>query len=95
MRERQEHSHQVQMKDRKALELTGILGVECFDSDQFIVDTPLGFLHIRGRELHIKSLNLTEKKLSIEGRVDDLTYRTSVNIGRRKRKQSIVGRILK
>lgn len=95
MRERQETSHQVQMKNRELLEMKGILGIECFDSDQFIVDTPLGFLHIHGQGLTIQKLDLREKVLSISGQVDHLSYLQSVVVGKRKRKQSLLGRIFK
>ncbi|WP_044641829.1 sporulation protein YabP [Risungbinella massiliensis] len=95
MRGRTELSHRVQLQNRNVLEMTGILSVECFDSNEFIVETPQGFLHIRGRDLHIKSLDLNDQQLSIQGEVNDLSYLQSVEVGKTKRKQSMLGRIFK
>lgn len=66
--------HDVRMQNRKHLDLTGVLNVESFDSEEFLLQTELGHLTIRGQNLHIKNLNLEEGLLSIEGLVSSLVY---------------------
>lgn len=41
--------HHVYLKDRKTLELTGIKKIESFDSLEFLIETSLGYLNIKGR----------------------------------------------
>jgi sporulation protein YabP len=66
--------HDLRMQNRKQLDLTGVLNVESFDSEEFLLQTELGHLTIRGQNLHIKNLNLEEGLLSIEGLVSSLAY---------------------
>ncbi|MFB5269028.1 sporulation protein YabP [Paenibacillus enshidis] len=66
--------HDLRMQNRKQLDLTGVLNVESFDSEEFLLQTELGHLTIRGQNLHIKNLNLEEGLLSIEGLISSLAY---------------------
>ncbi|GLX71465.1 sporulation protein YabP [Paenibacillus glycanilyticus] len=65
---------EVKMLNRKLLEITGVLNVESFDSEEFLLDTDLGFLMIKGQNLHIKHLNLEQNLVAIEGFVHSLAY---------------------
>ncbi|WP_425288595.1 sporulation protein YabP [Salibacterium halotolerans] len=66
--------HEVVMKSRESLEITGVKEVESFDNEEFLLETSMGFLSIRGNQLHIKNLDVHEGVISIEGKVDDLVY---------------------
>ena len=50
--------HDLVMPNRKALEVTGVIRVDSFDSEEFLLNTDCGFLGTRGQDLHIKSLDL-------------------------------------
>ncbi|MUT67688.1 sporulation protein YabP [Paenibacillus sp. NEAU-GSW1] len=65
---------EVKMLNRKLLELSGVLNVESFDSEEFLLETELGFLTIKGQNLHIKHLNLEQGLVAIEGFVHSLAY---------------------
>ncbi|GFR38418.1 sporulation protein YabP [Insulibacter thermoxylanivorax] len=65
---------EIKMLNRKLLEISGVLNVESFDSEEFLLETECGFLTIRGSNLHIKNLNLEQGLVAIEGLVNDLTY---------------------
>ncbi|WP_209978405.1 sporulation protein YabP [Paenibacillus eucommiae] len=62
------------MLNRKLLEISGVLNVESFDSEEFVLETELGFLTIKGQNLHIKNLSLEQGLVVIEGTVNGLTY---------------------
>ncbi|WP_211749454.1 sporulation protein YabP [Paenibacillus sp. Marseille-Q4541] len=66
--------HSLSMQNRKLLDITGVMNVESFDSEEFLLKTELGHLTIRGQNLHIKNLSLEEGLLSIEGYVSSLAY---------------------
>lgn len=66
--------HSLSMQNRKLLDMTGVINVESFDSEEFLLKTELGHLTIRGQNLHIKNLSLEEGLLSIEGYVSSLLY---------------------
>jgi len=65
---------EVKMLNRKLLEISGVLNVESFDSEEFLLETECGFLTIRGKNLHIKNLSLEQGLVAIEGMVDELAY---------------------
>lgn len=68
--------HHVYLKDRKTLELTGIKKIESFDSLEFLIETSLGYLNIKGSDLHLCVL-IKRKKRSVlkEILMRFLTYR--------------------
>ncbi|EGL81871.1 sporulation protein YabP [Caldalkalibacillus thermarum TA2.A1] len=66
--------HEVKMVNRKQLDLTGVINVESFDSEEFLLETEAGFLAIRGQNLHMKSLNVERGLVSIEGLVLEMVY---------------------
>lgn len=66
--------HHVNVLNRQYVEVTGVLQVESFDSEHFILQTPYGSFSIRGENLHIKTLNLEDGIVIIEGVVTDFGY---------------------
>ncbi|MCC3380853.1 sporulation protein YabP [Paenibacillus farraposensis] len=66
--------HDLHMQSRKQLDISGVSNVESFDSEEFLLQTELGHLTIRGQHLHIKNLSLEEGLLSIEGQIHSLVY---------------------
>ncbi|UOE94198.1 MULTISPECIES: sporulation protein YabP [Bacillaceae] len=66
--------HDITLKGRKKLDITGVKQVESFDNEEFLLETEMGFLSIRGQNLHMKNLNVEQGLVSIEGRIYDLVY---------------------
>jgi sporulation protein YabP len=66
--------HDVMMKGRRLLEITGVKQVESFDSEEFLLETVMGFLAIKGENLQMKNLDVDKGIVSIKGRVFDLVY---------------------
>ena len=65
---------EIKMLNRKLLEITGVLNVESFDSEEFLLETECGYLVINGKNLHIKNLNLEQGLVAIEGFVNAMSY---------------------
>jgi sporulation protein YabP len=86
--------HQITLIDRKTLRITGVTSVESFDSEEFLLDTDCGFLGIRGRELHIKSLDLEQGNIFIEGYFLDISY-LDANPPKIEKSKSLLGRLLR
>ncbi|MCM3786503.1 sporulation protein YabP [Neobacillus mesonae] len=74
MEHTKQKQHSLSIQNRKLLDITGVINVESFDSEEFLLKTELGHLTIRGNNLHIKNLSLEEGLLSIEGYVSSLVY---------------------
>ena len=66
--------HEIVMTNRNTLDVSGVTRVESFDSEEFLLQTDYGYLGIRGQGLHIKTLDLDQGRVSIEGQISDMSY---------------------
>ncbi|MBS4179723.1 sporulation protein YabP [Lederbergia citrea] len=66
--------HDVIMRGRKLLDITGVKQVESFDNEEFLLETSMGFLAIRGQNLQMKNLDVDKGIVSIKGKIYDLVY---------------------
>ncbi len=67
--------HDVVMRGRKLLEITGVKQVESFDNEEFLLETSMGFLAIKGQNLQMKNLDVDKGIVSIKGsRIFELVY---------------------
>ena len=66
--------HQLIMQDRKRLDVSGVTDVDCFDDTTVVAFTSLGKLIVKGEGLQVHHLELEGGNLSLEGRVDTLSY---------------------
>jgi sporulation protein YabP len=66
--------HDVVMRGRKILDITGVKQVESFDNEEFLLETSMGFLAIKGQNLQMKNLDVEKGIVSIKGKIFDLVY---------------------
>ena len=86
---RQAGGHKIWLSGRKNGTITGICDVLSFDETEIQMDTEMGMLTIKGKNLHLCKLNLEKGEADLEGQVDSLIY--SAKGPKRKRD----GRLLK
>lgn len=85
--------HSCLMQNRSAVGLTGVREVVSFDESQVVMDTDMGLLTLKGKELHVSRLTVEKGEVDVEGSVDSLTY--SSNEAYHKSGQSILSRLFK
>lgn len=66
--------HDISMRGRRLLDITGVKQVESFDNEEFLLETVMGFLAVRGQNLQMKNLDVDKGVVSIKGKVFELTY---------------------
>jgi len=94
MEEKQmQRAHKVVVVGRKSGTISGISDVLSFDENEIVLDTDMGLLTIKGKELHISRLSLELGEADMEGKVDSLVY--SERGHRKKQEGSWVRRLLK
>jgi sporulation protein YabP len=69
-----EKEHDVIMRGRRLLDITGVKQVESFDNEEFLLETVMGFLAIKGQNLQMKNLDVDKGIVSIKGKIFDLVY---------------------
>ncbi|RPF51210.1 sporulation protein YabP [Aquisalibacillus elongatus] len=69
-----EKDHELKLINRRRLELRGVKDVDSFDTEEFLLQTTLGYLVVRGENLHMKNLNVEEGLLTIQGKIEAFSY---------------------
>ena len=72
--EESKNKHQVILKNREKVMVSGAAEVDSFDEHQVVLITELGVLVIKGSGLHIQSLNVESGDVSIDGRIEAVDY---------------------
>lgn len=86
-------NHGISLSERKNIVVTGVKKIESFDNEEFLMDTTLGFLTIKGSELEIIKLDTYQGNVSIKGRIDSLVY--SDNSHLKSKDESFLGKLFK
>lgn len=71
---RTQTDHSVKMNNRKNLEITGVKEVDSFDNEEFLLETVMGYLIVRGQNLQLKNLDVSEGSVTIKGKIYELSY---------------------
>ncbi|MGG3841412.1 sporulation protein YabP [Anoxybacillus kestanbolensis] len=66
--------HDMVMRGRRTLEITGVKQVESFDNEEFLLETVMGFLSIKGQNLQMKNLDVEKGIVSIKGKIFEIVY---------------------
>ncbi|MGP4063142.1 sporulation protein YabP [Halobacillus litoralis] len=73
-RSEQPVEHNVKIWNRRNIEISGVKEVDSFDSEEFLLQTSMGYLVIRGNNLQMKNLDLDSGVVSIKGKIYEMTY---------------------
>ena len=86
-------NHGISIAERKNIIVTGVKKIESFDSDEFLMDTTLGYLSIKGSELEIVKLDTYQGNVSIKGLVDNINYLD--DFSKKNKENSFIGKLFK
>ena len=74
------NNHNISLSDRKNLIVTGIIKIENFDDEEFVMVTSMGNLTVKGNELELVKLDTNQGNISIKGNINSLEYSPSNKI---------------
>ena len=66
--------HELSLKERRALTMTGVTEVVSFEEHAVVLRTALGTLIVQGRDLQLKTLSLEGGQVAVEGSISALIY---------------------
>ena len=67
-------NHSVQINERKNCLLTGVKRIENFNEQEFLIETSMGFILIKGENLELLKLDTFQGTVSIKGKVNSMNY---------------------
>lgn len=66
--------HNVVLKDRKVLELTGVKQIDSFDASEFLLETAQGWMLVQGKDLTLGKLDTERGDVVIRGIIESMSY---------------------
>ena len=66
--------HKVLLTNRKNGSFSGILDVLAFDMTEILLETEMGMLTIKGKDLHVNRLNLEKGEVDVAGKIDSFPF---------------------
>ncbi len=73
-RELSSFNHSINVVERKNAFITGVKKVESFDNEEFLLETVMGYLAIKGEDLELFKLDTLQGNVSIKGIIKSMDY---------------------
>lgn len=86
-------NHNLGLSDRKTLSISGVKKIENFDEQEFLLNTSMGHLMIKGEGLELLKMDSISGNVSIKGFVNSLSYIDDIK--KKDRENSIFNRLFK
>jgi len=67
-------THQISLKNRESMEVSGVTDVISFDERSVILNTVCGNMAVDGTALHIHVLSMEQGLVTMDGKIDSVTY---------------------
>lgn len=84
--------HNIVLKDRKVLELTGVKQIDSFDATEFLLETAQGWMVVQGKDLTLGKLDTERGDVIIRGLIETMSY---VSNKKGNGKDSMISKIFK
>ena len=77
-------THSISINERKNIVVTGVKKIDSFDDEEFLMETTMGYIIIKGSNLEIIKLDTYQGNVSIKGKINSLSY---METGNKKEKE--------
>ncbi len=67
-------NHSISVVERKNILITGVKKVDSFDNEEFLVETIMGYLALKGQDLELVKLDTIQGSVTIKGLVNSFDY---------------------
>ena len=85
-------SHELKLLERREISLTGIKKITSFDSEEFLLESNMGFILIKGSNLEIMRLDTHDGNVKIKGKINSFTY---LDNKEKPKEESILSKLFK
>lgn len=85
-------THSVSINERKTISITGVKKIDSFDNLEFLMDTVMGYVSIKGEDLEIIKLDTFQGNVSIKGKINSYVYTDG---GRKSKDEGFFGKLFK
>ena len=86
-------NHSISIQERKNILITGVKKIDSFDDEEFLLETNMGYIVIKGEDLEIVKLDTYQGNVSIKGKINSLIYME--NSDKKEKENSIFNKLFK
>lgn len=87
------YTHGISLVERKNLIISGVKKIDNFDTEQFLLETSMGFILVKGSELELIKLDTLQGNVSIRGLISGINYLEENN--KKSKENGIFNRLFK
>ena len=87
------YNHSITLNERKNLIITGVKKIDSFNEEEFLVETNMGYIIIKGKTLELVKLDTYQGTVSIKGTINSLSYMENPN--KKEKEESIFSKLFK
>lgn len=85
-------NHSISMTDRKNIVISGVKKIDSFDNKEFLLETIMGYMTIKGSELEIIKLDTYQGNVSIKGMINSIVYTENT---KKEKEESLLTKLFK
>ena len=85
-------NHEVKIIDRREIYITGVKKISSFDNEEFLLETTMGVLLLKGSGLEILKLDTHDGNVKIKGKINGYNYLDNKEKGK---EESIISKLFK
>ena len=67
-------THTIALTERKNITISGVKKIESFDNEEFLIETLMGYVIVKGEQLEIIRLDTYQGSIAIKGRINSINY---------------------
>ena len=86
-------NHTVNIVKRSSINISGVKKIDNFNETEFILETIMGYMNIKGKDLEIIKLDTYQGDVAIKGKIDSIIY--SDNVNKKNKEESIFSKLFK
>ena len=87
------NNHVININQRKSINISGVKKIENFDESEFLLETTMGYIEIKGSSLEIIKLDTYQGDVAIKGKIDSLSYLESSK--KHQKQESVFSKLFK
>ncbi len=85
-------NHEVKMLDRNFISLTGINKIVSFNDEEFLLESNMGIIHIKGKNLEVLKMDTLDGCLKIKGLISTINYMEET---KKTKEESFIAKLFK
>ena len=85
-------NHEIKVVDRSIISLSGINKISSFDEEEFLMESNMGIILLKGEGLEIVKLDTHDGNVKIKGKLNSLAYIENL---KKQKEESLLAKLFK